>query len=62
MELVKANTELRHKVSENDSHIKDLKDKIRDQKKRLEYLHRSKKEMEENSDKVRVSLILIWWS
>ncbi|XP_071146821.1 coiled-coil domain-containing protein 150-like isoform X4 [Mytilus edulis] len=53
MELVKANTELRHKMTENESQTKDLKDKIRDQKKRLEYLHKSKKDLEENSDKVR---------
>ncbi|XP_063410200.1 coiled-coil domain-containing protein 150-like isoform X5 [Mytilus trossulus] len=53
MELVKANTELRHKMTENESQTKDLKDKIRDQKKRLEYLHKSKKDLEENSEKVR---------
>ncbi|CAC5423841.1 unnamed protein product [Mytilus coruscus] len=53
MELVKANTELRHKMTEYESQTKDLKDKIRDQKKRLEYLHKSKKDLEENSEKVR---------
>ncbi|VDI42932.1 Hypothetical predicted protein [Mytilus galloprovincialis] len=57
MELVKANTELRHKMTENESQTKDLKDKIRDQKKRLEYLHKSKKDLEENSDKVRGEMI-----
>ena len=55
MELVKANTELRHKAGEYEGQVKDLKDKIRDQKKRLEYLHKSKKDLEENSEKVRVS-------
>ncbi|XP_052081385.1 coiled-coil domain-containing protein 150-like isoform X5 [Mytilus californianus] len=53
MELVKANTELRHKMTEYESQTKDLKDKIRDQKKRVEYLHKSKKDLEENSEKVR---------
>ncbi|XP_021369483.1 coiled-coil domain-containing protein 150-like isoform X3 [Mizuhopecten yessoensis] len=53
MELVKTNTELRHRVTECDSTAKDLKEKVADQKRKNEYLHRSKRELEDNVDKVK---------
>jgi peptidoglycan hydrolase CwlO-like protein len=53
MELVKANTELRYKATDYENQVKEHKDKIRDQKKKLEYLHRSKKDLEENSEKAK---------
>ena len=54
MELVKANTELRHKQSDTENLVQNLKDKVSEQKKRIEYLNRSKKDMEENSDRIKV--------
>ena len=54
MELVKSNTELRHKQTSSDGLVQNLKDKVSDQKKRIEYLNRSKKDLEENVDKMRV--------
>lgn len=54
MELVKANTELRHKQSDTENLVQNLKDKVYEQKKRIEYLNRSKKDMEENSDRIKV--------
>ncbi|XP_062594271.1 coiled-coil domain-containing protein 150-like isoform X2 [Saccostrea cucullata] len=53
MELVKANTELRHKHSETETLIQNLKDKVSEQKKRIEYLNRSKKDMEDSSDRLK---------
>ncbi|XP_078338802.1 coiled-coil domain-containing protein 150-like isoform X2 [Crassostrea virginica] len=53
MELVKANTELRHKQSDTENLVQNLKDKVSEQKKRIEYLNRSKKDMEENSDRIK---------
>lgn len=54
MELVKANTDLRHKQSDSDNLIQNLKDKVSEQKKRIEYLNRSKKDMEENSERMKM--------
>lgn len=54
MELVKANTDLRHKQGDSENMIQNLKDKVSEQKKRIEYLNRSKKEMEENSERMKV--------
>lgn len=54
MELVKANTDLRHKQSDSDNLIQNLKDKVSEQKKRIEYLNRSKKDLEENSERMKV--------
>lgn len=59
MELVKANTDLRHKQSDSDNLIQNLKDKVSEQKKRIEYLNRSKKDMEENSERMKVRGV--WW-
>ncbi|XP_033763088.1 coiled-coil domain-containing protein 150-like isoform X3 [Pecten maximus] len=53
MELVKTNTELRHKGTESEKSIKDLKEKVADQKRKNDYLHRSKRELEDNVDKVK---------
>ncbi|XP_060075980.1 coiled-coil domain-containing protein 150-like [Ylistrum balloti] len=53
MELVKTNTELRHKVTENESMVKDLKEKVADQKRKNDYLYRSKRDLEDNVDKVK---------
>eukprot|EP00105_Crassostrea_gigas_P043617 XP_019927765.1 PREDICTED: coiled-coil domain-containing protein 150 isoform X7 [Crassostrea gigas] len=54
MELVKANTDLRHKQSDSDNLIQNLKDKVSEQKKRIEYLNRSKKDLEENSERMKM--------
>lgn len=59
MELVKANTDLRHKQSDSDNLIQNLKDKVSEQKKRIEYLNRSKKDLEENSERMKVRGV--WW-
>lgn len=56
MELVKANTDLRHKQSDSDNLIQNLKDKVSEQKKRIEYLNRSKKDLEENSERMKVGV------
>ena len=54
MELMKTNTDLRHKTREQDTHIQELKDKLSEQKRKMEYLVRAKKEMEENVHKMKV--------
>ena len=54
MELMKTNTDLRHKTREQDTHIQELKDKLSEQKRKMEYLVCAKKEMEENVHKMKV--------
>jgi hypothetical protein len=38
--------------------IQNLKDKVSEQKKRIEYLNRSKKEMEESSERMKVRMCI----
>lgn len=54
MELVKANTELRHKASDLENMLRDQKEKFSDQKRKNEYLIKSKKALEENMEKYKV--------
>jgi len=51
---MKANTELRQKTREQETQVQDLKDKVTDQKRRIDYLHRAKKDVEENVHKMKV--------
>ena len=54
MELMRTNTELRQKTREQELTISEMKDKISEQKRKMEYLVRAKKEMEENVHKMKV--------
>ena len=55
MELMKTNTELRQKTREQESMIQELKDKVSEQKRKMEYLIRAKKDMEDNVNKMKVT-------
>ena len=49
-ELSRANTELRHKITEVDYKNKELKDRILSQKSQIEHLTKVKKKQEETMD------------
>ena len=55
MELMKGNTELRQKTREQETTIAELREKIADQRRKIDYLHRAKKDTEENINKIKVS-------
>ena len=59
MELMRTNTELRQKTREQDTHVQELKDKVSDQKRKMEYLVRAKKEMEDNVHKMKVFILYL---
>ena len=53
-ELSRANTELRHKITEVDYKNKELKDRILSQKSQIEHLTKVKKKQEETMDSFEV--------
>ncbi|XP_059155112.1 coiled-coil domain-containing protein 150-like [Physella acuta] len=52
-ELVKANTEIRQKLSELEREQEDLKTKLSGQRHKMEYLHKAKKQLEDNLNKMK---------
>ncbi|KAL3862087.1 hypothetical protein ACJMK2_008081 [Sinanodonta woodiana] len=53
MELVKANTELRHKVADLETSLREQKEKVTEHKRKMEYLTKTKKELEESLQKMK---------
>ena len=56
MELVKANTDLRHKANEDQKLVSDLQNKIAEQKHKMQYQHKAKKHLEENLAQMKVGV------
>ncbi|XP_041377608.1 coiled-coil domain-containing protein 150-like [Gigantopelta aegis] len=53
MDLVRANTDLRHKANEDQKLIGELQTKISEQKHRMQYLHKAKRHLEENMQQMK---------
>ncbi|KAK3591041.1 hypothetical protein CHS0354_026055 [Potamilus streckersoni] len=53
MELVKANTELRHKVADLETSLREQKEKVTEHKRKVEYLTKTKKELEDSLQKMK---------
>ncbi|KAK0063714.1 coiled-coil domain-containing protein 150-like isoform X1, partial [Biomphalaria pfeifferi] len=52
-ELVKSNTDLRHKLTEIEREKEELKTKLSGQHKKMEYLHKAKKQLEDNFNRMK---------
>ncbi|XP_055863474.1 coiled-coil domain-containing protein 150-like isoform X2 [Biomphalaria glabrata] len=52
-ELVKSNTDLRHRLTEIEREKEELKTKLSGQHKKMEYLHKAKKQLEDNFNRMK---------
>ena len=59
-ELVKVNTSLRHRLGEMEKEREEMKTKMASQKHKLEYLHKAKKQLEDNLNKMKVKFYTLF--
>ena len=55
-DLVRSNTEMRQRMADTEKEKEEMKAKVSGQRHKLEYLHKAKKQVEDNLNKMKVSV------
>ena len=59
MDLMKANTELRQKTRDQETAMMEIKERMTEQKRKIDYLRRGKLDVEDNVKKMKVSYRMV---